>query len=107
MPFDGRPVAALATGSEFLDFKNTEYRCRGIQTRSEIDNGELKYCGSRMVVKISGLQWLSIGTKPTLSNGRMGGINPIPNVLWVHNNVEPRSQQSSSKSRVTRKNSPW
>ncbi|MED6199562.1 hypothetical protein PIB30_077099 [Stylosanthes scabra] len=36
----------------------------------------------------------------------MGGINPIPNVLCVHNNVEPRSQQSPSKSRVTRKNSP-
>ncbi|MED6200958.1 hypothetical protein PIB30_090333 [Stylosanthes scabra] len=37
----------------------------------------------------------------------MGGINPVPNVLCIHNNVEPRSQQSSSKSRVTRKNSPW
>ncbi|MED6162831.1 hypothetical protein PIB30_074187 [Stylosanthes scabra] len=37
----------------------------------------------------------------------MGGINPVPNVLCVHNNVEPRSQQNSSKSRVTGKNSPW
>ncbi|MED6147205.1 hypothetical protein PIB30_041952 [Stylosanthes scabra] len=45
-------------------------------------------------------------TKPILSNGRMGGINLVPNVLCIHNNVEPRSQQSSSKSRVTRKNSP-
>ncbi|MED6163702.1 hypothetical protein PIB30_082587 [Stylosanthes scabra] len=36
----------------------------------------------------------------------MGAINPVPNVLCVHNNIEPRSQQSSSKSRVTRKNSP-
>ncbi|MED6164961.1 hypothetical protein PIB30_095159, partial [Stylosanthes scabra] len=45
-------------------------------------------------------------TKPILSNGRIGGINPVPNVLCVHNNVEPRSQQNLSKSRVTRKNSP-
>ncbi|MED6186280.1 hypothetical protein PIB30_065232 [Stylosanthes scabra] len=36
-----------------------------------------------------------------------GGTNPVPNVLCVHNNVEPRSQQNSSKSRVTGKNSPW
>ncbi|MED6164464.1 hypothetical protein PIB30_090343 [Stylosanthes scabra] len=36
-----------------------------------------------------------------------GGINPVPNVLCVHNNVEPRYQQNSSKSRVTRKKSPW
>ncbi|MED6225851.1 hypothetical protein PIB30_097679 [Stylosanthes scabra] len=36
----------------------------------------------------------------------MGGINPVPNVLCVHNNVEPRSQQNSSKSRITGKNSP-
>ncbi|MED6152038.1 hypothetical protein PIB30_088121, partial [Stylosanthes scabra] len=35
-----------------------------------------------------------------------GGTNPVPNVLCVHNNVEPRSQQNSSKSRVTGKNSP-
>ncbi|MED6199542.1 hypothetical protein PIB30_076877, partial [Stylosanthes scabra] len=38
-PVDGRPAAALAIGSEFLNFQNIEYRCRGIQTRSEIDNG--------------------------------------------------------------------
>ncbi|MED6199511.1 hypothetical protein PIB30_076584 [Stylosanthes scabra] len=37
----------------------------------------------------------------------MGGINPVSNVLCVHNNIEPRSQQNSSKSRVTGKNSPW
>ncbi|MED6221027.1 hypothetical protein PIB30_050551 [Stylosanthes scabra] len=37
--FDGCPAAALATGSEFLDFQNTEYRCRGIQTNCEIDSG--------------------------------------------------------------------
>ncbi|MED6209739.1 hypothetical protein PIB30_057653 [Stylosanthes scabra] len=37
----------------------------------------------------------------------MGGTNPVLNVLCVHNNVEPRSQQNSSKSRVTGKNSPW
>ncbi|MED6128354.1 hypothetical protein PIB30_096903 [Stylosanthes scabra] len=37
----------------------------------------------------------------------MGGINPVLNVPCVHNNVEPRSQQNSSKSRVTGKNSPW
>ncbi|MED6124254.1 hypothetical protein PIB30_057279 [Stylosanthes scabra] len=36
----------------------------------------------------------------------MGGTNPVPNILCVHNNVEPRSQQNSSKSRVTGKNSP-
>ncbi|MED6163585.1 hypothetical protein PIB30_081426 [Stylosanthes scabra] len=36
----------------------------------------------------------------------MGEINPVPNVLCVHNNVEPWSQQNSSKSRVTGKNSP-
>ncbi|MED6198390.1 hypothetical protein PIB30_065893 [Stylosanthes scabra] len=36
----------------------------------------------------------------------MGGINPVPNVLCVHNNVELRSQQNSSKSHVTGKNSP-
>ncbi|MED6184883.1 hypothetical protein PIB30_051765 [Stylosanthes scabra] len=36
----------------------------------------------------------------------MGGTNPIPNVLCVHNNVESRSQQNLSKSRVTGKNSP-
>ncbi|MED6129015.1 hypothetical protein PIB30_103592 [Stylosanthes scabra] len=36
----------------------------------------------------------------------MGGPNPVPNVLCVHNNVEPRSQQNTSKSRVTGKNSP-
>ncbi|MED6224358.1 hypothetical protein PIB30_083196 [Stylosanthes scabra] len=47
------------------------------------------------------------GTKPILSNGRMGGTNPVPNVLCIDNNVEPRSQQNSSKSRVTGKNSPW
>ncbi|MED6197180.1 hypothetical protein PIB30_054238 [Stylosanthes scabra] len=35
-----------------------------------------------------------------------GGINPVPNVLCIHNNVEPRSQQNSIKSRVTGKNSP-
>ncbi|MED6128418.1 hypothetical protein PIB30_097645 [Stylosanthes scabra] len=39
MLFDGRPAAAFATGSKFLDFKNTEYRCRGIQTNCEIDSG--------------------------------------------------------------------
>ncbi|MED6186031.1 hypothetical protein PIB30_062885 [Stylosanthes scabra] len=37
----------------------------------------------------------------------MGGTNPVPNVLCIHNNVEPRSQHNSSKSRVTGKNSPW
>ncbi|MED6116099.1 hypothetical protein PIB30_096914 [Stylosanthes scabra] len=31
----------------------------------------------------------------------MGGTNPVPNVLFVHNNIEPRSQQNSSKSCVT------
>ncbi|MED6114242.1 hypothetical protein PIB30_078516 [Stylosanthes scabra] len=36
----------------------------------------------------------------------MGGTNPIPNVLCVHNNVKPRSQQNSSKSCVTGNNSP-
>ncbi|MED6125164.1 hypothetical protein PIB30_066060 [Stylosanthes scabra] len=36
----------------------------------------------------------------------MGGTNSVPNVLCIHNNVEPRSQQNSSKSRVTGKNSP-
>ncbi|MED6126289.1 hypothetical protein PIB30_076934 [Stylosanthes scabra] len=50
---------------------------------------------------------LATGTKPILSNGRMGGINPVPNVLCIHNNKEPRSQQNSSKSRITGKNSPW
>ncbi|MED6153823.1 hypothetical protein PIB30_105828 [Stylosanthes scabra] len=30
----------------------TGYRCRGIQTSCKIDSGELKYCGSRMVVKM-------------------------------------------------------
>ncbi|MED6225142.1 hypothetical protein PIB30_090795 [Stylosanthes scabra] len=50
---------------------------------------------------------LATGTKPILSNGRMGGINLIPIVLCVHNNKEPRSKQSSSKSGITRKNSPW
>ncbi|MED6125801.1 hypothetical protein PIB30_072061 [Stylosanthes scabra] len=38
-PTDGRLAAAFATGSEFLDFKNREYHCRGIQTNCEIDNG--------------------------------------------------------------------
>ncbi|MED6172286.1 hypothetical protein PIB30_048716 [Stylosanthes scabra] len=42
----------------------------------------------------------------TLSRGRVGGINPVPEVLGIHNSREPRSQQNSSKSRVTRKNSP-
>ncbi|MED6151988.1 hypothetical protein PIB30_087593 [Stylosanthes scabra] len=37
----------------------------------------------------------------------MGGTNPVPNVLCVHNNVEPRFQQNSSKSHATGKNSPW
>ncbi|MED6188131.1 hypothetical protein PIB30_083100 [Stylosanthes scabra] len=37
----------------------------------------------------------------------MGGINPVPNVLCIQNNVEPRSQQNLSKSRITGKNSPW
>ncbi|MED6113766.1 hypothetical protein PIB30_073896 [Stylosanthes scabra] len=30
---DGRPAAVPTTGSEFLNFQNREYRCRGIQTR--------------------------------------------------------------------------
>ncbi|MED6212676.1 hypothetical protein PIB30_085810 [Stylosanthes scabra] len=34
-----------------------------------------------------------------------GGVNPYPNVLGIHNSGGPRSQQNSSKSRVTRKNS--
>ncbi|MED6175537.1 hypothetical protein PIB30_079301, partial [Stylosanthes scabra] len=35
-----------------------------------------------------------------------GEVNPYPNVLGIHNSRGPRSQQNSSKSRVTRKNSP-
>ncbi|MED6127201.1 hypothetical protein PIB30_085815 [Stylosanthes scabra] len=37
----------------------------------------------------------------------MEGTNPVPDVLCIHNNVEPRFQQNSSKSRITGKNSPW
>ncbi|MED6150485.1 hypothetical protein PIB30_072759 [Stylosanthes scabra] len=33
---------------------------------------------------------------PILSNGRMGGINPVPNVLGIHNNVEPRYSANSN-----------
>ncbi|MED6188439.1 hypothetical protein PIB30_085981 [Stylosanthes scabra] len=36
---DKRPAAAPAIGSEFLSFQNREYRCRGSQTRSEINSG--------------------------------------------------------------------
>ncbi|MED6172980.1 hypothetical protein PIB30_055117 [Stylosanthes scabra] len=35
-----------------------------------------------------------------------GEVNPYPNVLGIHNSRGPRSQQNSSKSRITRKNSP-
>ncbi|MED6198581.1 hypothetical protein PIB30_067768 [Stylosanthes scabra] len=38
------------------------YRCRGIQTSCEIDNEELKYCGSRMVVKM-GVAMVELGFK--------------------------------------------
>ncbi|MED6177143.1 hypothetical protein PIB30_095152 [Stylosanthes scabra] len=48
----------------------------------------------------------SIVVEESKPNGRMGGTNPVLNVLCVHNNVEPRSQQNSSKSCVTGKNSP-
>ncbi|MED6123760.1 hypothetical protein PIB30_052414 [Stylosanthes scabra] len=35
-----------------------------------------------------------------------GEVNPYPNVLGIYNSRGPRYQQNSSKSRVTRKNSP-
>ncbi|MED6174634.1 hypothetical protein PIB30_070912 [Stylosanthes scabra] len=35
-----------------------------------------------------------------------GGVDPYLNFLGIHNSRGPRSQQNSSKSRVTRKNSP-
>ncbi|MED6126842.1 hypothetical protein PIB30_082396 [Stylosanthes scabra] len=87
----------------------------GIQTNYEINNGvrQQERCHKACKqLKISSIElgsfslgteilWLADGcdnigvaivecTKPTLSNGRMGGINPVPKVLGIHNSGGPK-----------------